>query len=61
MQVSRPGPRRASVPANGLSVEQIGASQQICGAFEIPAGPKAAFVERTQGCGKEPLEWPVKS
>ncbi|MFE9882553.1 hypothetical protein [Streptomyces sp. NPDC005784] len=38
-----------------------GQSQQICSAFLIPAGQKAAAVELTQGYYKEPLEWPVKN
>jgi hypothetical protein len=38
-----------------------GQSEQICTAFLIPAGQKAAAVELTQGYYKDPLEWPVKS
>ncbi|WP_331731915.1 hypothetical protein OG613_49215 (plasmid) [Streptomyces sp. NBC_00015] len=37
-----------------------GQSEQICTAFLIPAGQKAAAVELTQGFYKEPLEWPVR-
>lgn len=33
----------------------------VCTAFLIPANQKAAAVELTRGCYKEPLEWPVKN
>ncbi|MEV5239472.1 hypothetical protein AB0K89_10220 [Streptomyces cinnamoneus] len=38
-----------------------GQSAEVCTAFLIPEGQKAAAVEVTRGWYKQPLEWPVAS
>ncbi|MEU1816797.1 hypothetical protein ABZ543_16560 [Streptomyces roseifaciens] len=38
-----------------------GQSENICTAFLIPEGQKAAAVELTRGFTKKPLEWPVEN